>query len=60
MKHYEIYFEVYGRKMKTTVYAQSEREAMNIVRNKVNFIKVKEKFENNEVVNNLKDIFGMT
>ena len=59
MKHFEIYFEIYGKKMKTTVHAQSKHEAMNLVRNKINFVKIKPKFENDDVVNNLKDIFGM-
>ncbi len=38
-KTYTVYFEFCGKKMKTTVSASSEADAMVKVRNKINFIK---------------------
>lgn len=44
MNKYSIYFEVYGKKLKTVVFASSEKEAKQIVLDKIIFHKiVKEK-----------------
>lgn len=40
MKEYEIYFEVFGKKMKTKVYAENEENAKQKVLSKVIFHKV--------------------
>ena len=40
MNEYVVYFEFYGRKMKTTVQATSVTAAMEQIRNRVEFIKV--------------------
>ena len=40
MNQYKIYFEFYGRKMQTTLYADSKDKAMDKVRKKIEFIKV--------------------
>lgn len=55
MKNYKIYFEVYGKKMKTTVKANNERDAKELVKNKIKFIKITE----TENIDFLKNIFGI-
>ena len=55
MKTYTIYFEIYGKKMKTTVYADNPTDAIEKFKNKINFIKVEQ--ENN--IDFLKNIFGI-
>lgn len=55
MKTYKIYFEVYGKKMKTVINANSEAEAKELVKNKIKFIKIEP--ENN--IDFLKNIFGI-
>ena len=42
MKTYAVYFEIFGKKMKTDVLANSEEEAKTAIRNKVIFHKVEE------------------
>ena len=39
MNQYKLYFEFYGRKMQTKVYANSKSEAMQEVLDKIIFIK---------------------
>ena len=48
MKHYEIFFEFFGRNMRTTVLAQDEEQARNIVKNRINFVEIKEKYQKSE------------
>jgi hypothetical protein len=55
MKTYNIYFEIYGKKMKTVIKANSEQEAKEIIKNNIKFIKIVP--ENN--IDFLKNIFGM-
>jgi hypothetical protein len=43
MKEYDVFFSIYGKKMKSTVKAETEEQARNCVRNKINFDKIKEK-----------------
>lgn len=57
MKNYIIYFEVYGKKMKTTVFAGSEESAKDIVRSKVVFHKVVKKPDVFNEVSDLMDFF---
>ena len=42
MKKYTVFFEIYGKKLKTVVYAESEAKAREIVKNKVVFHKIEE------------------
>lgn len=42
MRDYNVYFEMYGRRMKTTVRAHNKKMAKNIVRQRLNFVKVEE------------------
>lgn len=42
MKKWEVYFEMYGHRMKTEVLADSEEHAKNKVKAKLNFHKVVE------------------
>jgi len=40
MKPYDVYFEIFGKKMKTTVSAGTEALAKKAVRNKIKFHRV--------------------
>lgn len=55
MKRYKIYFEIYGKKMQTTITAKNEHDAMDLVKNEIKFIKV---FETSPMAF-LKNIFGI-
>ena len=55
MKNYKIYFEIYGKKMKTTVKANSENEAVKLVKDK---ILIKKIVPEDGAVDFLKNIFG--
>lgn len=73
MKNFDVYFELYGKKMKTTVFADNETDIKKIVREKIVFHKIIEKVNekvdekkdikdflgNDDTFNNLMDIFGM-
>lgn len=62
MKEYTIYFEIFGKKMKTTIHALNEERAINILRSKINIDKVEEKIDRQEQMKHtdriIKDIFG--
>lgn len=49
MKDFIIYFELYGKKMKTTIPAQTEDQAKQILKDKIIFHKVQEKEKYNPV-----------
>lgn len=55
MKKFKIYFEFYGKKMRTTVKAKDAKEAEQIVKNKINIKQVVAEDE----VDFLKNIFGI-
>lgn len=55
MKQYTIYFEIFGKKMKTTIYADSKIEAQKKLKDKIIFYKIKE----NNPLDFLQNIFGM-
>lgn len=55
MKNYKIHFEFYGKKMKTTVQANNEHEAVKIVNSKIFIIKVVQE----DPIDYLKNIFGI-
>jgi hypothetical protein len=57
MKEYEIYFSIFGKHLKTTVYAESEEDAYEAIRNKIVFHKDKTKV-GDDPVEHLKNIFG--
>ncbi len=69
MKEFEVYFELYGKKMKTTVSAYNETGAKKMVQEKIIFHKVVEKLDDNKDIkdfmgdddafNRIMDIFGM-
>jgi len=40
MKNYTVYFEIYGKKLKTTVMANNREHAEEIIRNKIIFHKI--------------------
>lgn len=56
MKQYEIYFTLYGKNLKTTVFADSEELAYETVRN--NLVFHKDRTEVRDNVEYLKSIFG--
>ena len=55
MKNYDVYFEIYGKRLKTTILAESEEKAKEIVRNKIVFHKVV--LKQNDEFNKIDDIF---
>jgi hypothetical protein len=63
MKTYKIYFEIFGKKMKYEVEAESKNDAINKLKNKINIIKINEGINeginDDDVLENLKNIFGM-
>lgn len=40
MKNFDVYFEICGKKLMTTIFSESEEKAKQIVRNKIVFHKV--------------------
>lgn len=54
MKH-EVYFEIYGKKLKVTVDAKDEEQAKYIVRGAIKFYKVKPV---NDIPDFFKEIFS--
>jgi hypothetical protein len=63
MKTYKIYFEIFGKKMKYEVEAESKNDAINKLKNKINIIKINgginEGINDDDVLENLKNMFGM-
>ena len=59
MKKYEILFEIYGKKLKTTVEANSEEKAKEILKNKIRFDKITELKSNDDVIDQFMNMFGM-
>ena len=66
MKNFKVYFEVFGKKMKTTINASSKEDAENKVRNKIIFHKVEREVTHKqesppkfEVPDIFKDIFNL-
>lgn len=53
---YIIYFELYGKRMKTTVEANNELDAKAMIKQKIIFHKVEKQQEVND--KSLKDLFG--
>ena len=65
MKNYDVYFELYGKKLRTTIIADSEAHAQEIVKNKIIFHKVSKSqiqeekpFDSSDIFESFKDIFG--
>lgn len=52
---YDVYFELYGHKMKTTIEAKSVQDAEYLVRGKIIFHKVEMK---DEIIDHFGNIFG--
>jgi fructose-bisphosphate aldolase class 1 len=67
MKTYKIYFEIFGKKMKYEVEAESKNDAINKLKNNINIIKIdeginggiNEGINDDDVLENLKNMFGM-
>lgn len=61
MKHWTVYFEIYGKRLKTKVFAENEIKAVEIVKSKL-IIKKVEKTQNdefNEAMDNLDEFLGL-
>ena len=56
-KPYEVLFEIYGKKMKTTVIASTPEEAKDIIQDKIRFYSVKP-VEDDKTINDLFEEFG--
>ena len=58
---YRVYFEAFGKKLKTIVEANSETEAMHSIRNQIEILKIEEVGgdSGDEAVERLKTIFNM-
>ena len=54
MKQYTIYFEIFGKKMKTTIQANSELDAKQKLKDKIVFHKVEEF----DFIDSFRKIFG--
>lgn len=52
-KKYTVYFELYGKKMKTVIDARDTIEAKNIIKDKIIFHKIEA-----DKSNDIKDVFG--
>jgi len=50
MKEYTVYFEIFGKKLKTTLKAHSRSEAKNIIKDKIVFNVIKENDNNEDYV----------
>lgn len=58
MNTYTIFFELYGKKMKTTVKAKSESEAKKLIAEKIIFYKVIKQIDT-DIPDFFKDIFSL-
>jgi hypothetical protein len=56
MKSFRIHFELFSKKMKTTIKARNKQEALNILKDKIIIHKVEEQ---DDTLNRLKDMFNM-
>jgi two-component SAPR family response regulator len=56
MKAYTLYFELFGKKMKTTIKAKSREDAIRVIKDSIIFHKVEALPDEN--LKNLFDIFG--
>lgn len=64
MKEYNVYFEIYGKKLKTTVVARDAQDARRVVMSRIIWDKVEEVEKpapptGDEMLNTLKNIFGI-
>lgn len=65
MKTYQVYFEIYGKKLKTSVLAKNENQAKEIIKEKIVFHKITIEPTNNndidfyEMIETMKDVFGI-
>lgn len=54
-KNYTVYFELFGKKMKTKILAESKEDAQNIIKSKVKFHKII--IDKNDEFNQCIDVF---
>jgi hypothetical protein len=58
MENYTVYFEIFGKKLKTTILAESEEKAKQEIFNKIIFYKIEKDDKNNDIFNNIMNILG--
>ena len=65
MAKYKVYFEIYGKKMKTTVEAKTAEKAKELIRNKIEFnhiaLEEPDEFrfmENEETIKQMRDFLN--
>jgi len=62
MRNYEVYFELFGKKMKTTILAENEKQAQEKLKNKIIFHKIEKKNEefnkSMDILDSFKDILN--
>ena len=57
---YKLYFEIYGKKMQCIIEANNENDAEYKLRGKIKVLKTEKIIEeNDDMLNNIKDLFGM-
>jgi 1-deoxy-D-xylulose 5-phosphate reductoisomerase len=56
MKTYTVKFEIYGKRMKTTVNADNEYQVKEFIKNKIIFHSIEDE---SDFLDTLSDIFGM-
>lgn len=60
MREYTVYFELYGKKMKTEIFAKDKNDAMMKIRQKITFHKISEtKSNKDDVFDNIMNLFNM-
>jgi len=57
MIEHVIYFELYGKKMKCTITAESKEDAVNILKDKIKVVKIE--VAHNNGLEYLKNMFGI-
>lgn len=57
MRLYTVYFELFGKKMKTTIEAKSEEDAKYKIMGKIKWHKIEP--DESDTLQGLKDIFGI-
>jgi predicted PolB exonuclease-like 3'-5' exonuclease len=58
MNKYIVYFEIFGKKMKTAVMAENQSEAKTIIKNKIKFHKIEIEDGGEDFIDNFFSLFN--